>query len=66
MVVQTDTWINGPQGTPGSQLIRKGTVIEIDMIVNTAMVALYGGASNLAPLAQDETGDDADHAALEN
>lgn len=66
MVVVTGFFAGGPQGTPGSYYVKAGTVVEIDMAVNTALVAFYGGAGNLVPLAGNETGDDADHAALEN
>jgi hypothetical protein len=63
MVVQADTWIGTPQAE-GSLFVRKGTVVSISPD-NAAMITEYGGAGNLAPLPAGETGDDADHAALE-
>jgi len=66
MVVQSDLWAGGPEGTTGSMFIKAGTVVEIDMEANPELVAFYGGAGNLAPMPLTQTGDDADHAALEN
>ena len=65
MVVQADFWTGGGEGEPGSELILKGTVIDIDP-ANTELVEFYGGLGNFSPLPGNETGDDADHAALEN
>lgn len=65
MVVQAEFWAGGPQGTPGSYLVRAGTVVDINTN-DAAMVAFYGGMGNLAPLPANQTGDDADHSTLEN
>lgn len=65
MVVQSDTWTGGGEGEPGSELVRRGTVVDIDP-ANSELVEFYGGLGNLAPLRSTQTGDDADHAALEN
>jgi hypothetical protein len=61
MVVLSDTWIGTPEAQ-GSTFIRHGTVVEIV----PGMEAEYGGAGNLAALPADQTGEDADHGALEN
>jgi len=66
MVVQSDLWAGGPEGTPGALFVKAGTVVEIDMVANPELVAFYGGSGNLAPMPSTQTGDDADHAALEN
>lgn len=65
MVVQAEFWAGAPQGEPGSYLVRAGTVVDIDD-ADAALIAFYGGAGNLKPLAGNQTGDDADHSALEN
>ena len=66
MVVQSDLWAGGPEGTTGAMLVKAGTVVEIDMAANPELVAFYGGSGNLAPMPPNQTGDDADHVALEN
>jgi len=54
-VVQADCNVRG-------QFVRHGTIVDLDIAGELA--AEYGGTGNLAPLAADETGDDADHSHL--
>jgi hypothetical protein len=65
MVVQSDYWTGGGEGEPGSELVRRGTVVDIDTS-NSELVEFYGGLGNLAPLPGNQSGDDADHSALGN
>jgi hypothetical protein len=44
--------------------ISRGSVVGLDPAGE--LWSEYGGAGNLAPLAGDETGDDADHSSLSN